>query len=389
MDNRRKVRPVVHLLAYSELGGVNLTVARLVKELGMGGLPSIVLAPKHGPIGVYLRGLGVRWLPLDTTAIYARSRALSAISNLRLLWSLQRLNAKLVVVHCPYAYRAFRHALRAVKWRRLLHLHIEYDGETISGCTKVRPDCLVTVSRGVQRAALSAWDCSYTEDKLRVECIPYGVDTNVFCPGDKGRARRQLGLVDSNQLVVLLAANLAPHKGQETAIRAISILKMRGIIVQLWLAGVDRQDTGYEEKLRALAEQTGVSDQVRFLGFRSDMPLLMRAADIVLLPSTREGLGLCLLEAMASGCPVVASPACGVTEVVIDGETGLLVLADDIEGWAQRIAVILTDSDLRQKLVSRAYNMVVSNYTLERFLSRMKQLYAEMMDISSGSRWVS
>jgi glycosyltransferase involved in cell wall biosynthesis len=103
------------------------------------------------------------------------------------------------------------------------------------------------------------------------------------------------------EFVVLLLANLAPHKGQATAIRALHALKQRGSAVECWLAGEDRSGKlGYEDQLRRLIADLDVADAVRFLGFRSDAPDLLRAADVLVLPSTHEGLPLSVLEAQAN-----------------------------------------------------------------------------------------
>ena len=129
--------------------------------------------------------------------------------------------------------------------------------------------------------------------------------------------------------MVLMLANLAPHKGQATAIRAVQILKRRGIPVDCWLVGERRTDVGsYEAELRQLCSALGVQDIVQFLGFRRDGPDLLRAADVFLLPSTHEGLPLSVLEAQAAHVPVIGAPIPGILEVVEDGMTGFVVPAD-------------------------------------------------------------
>ena len=142
--------------------------------------------------------------------------------------------------------------------------------------------------------------------------------------------------------LVLMVANLAPHKGQETAIRAMAILKKAGINVACWLAGVERRGEGdYTTRLQELCNELGVADRIRFLGHREDVPDLLRAADIFLLPSTSEGLPLSVLEAQATKVPVLAAPTAGIPEVITDGETGFLIPAEDAVGYAQRIESLL------------------------------------------------
>ena len=110
------------------------------------------------------------------------------------------------------------------------------------------------------------------------------------------------GTIDPNVPLILMAANLAPHKGQETALHAAAILKQRGFHTQFWFAGVERGgNLDYTKRLRRLVGELGISDQVRFLGQREDIPESLRAADFFVLPSTAEGLPLSILEAQASG----------------------------------------------------------------------------------------
>src|SRR5262249_28602479 len=148
-----------------------------------------------------------------------------------------------------------------------------------------------------------------------IVAIPNAVDTTRFFAGDKATAKRGVGARCALPLVVMLA-NLAPHKGQETAIRAVALLKNRGTPVCLSLAGTVPRGAGdYSEHLRNLIRELEVTELVQLLGQRQDAPELLRAADLFLLPSTHEGLPLSILEAQASKVPVLAAPTAGVPEV--------------------------------------------------------------------------
>jgi glycosyltransferase involved in cell wall biosynthesis len=139
-----------------------------------------------------------------------------------------------------------------------------------------------------------------------IVAVPNAVDMDRFHPEDKDLAKQKVG-APRNIPLILLVANLAPHKGHkghETAIRAVAILKERGVNAWLWFAGIERGDSlEYTERLKTLCGELGVAGRVRFLGQRSDVPELLRAADFFLLPSTSEGLPLSILEAQASKVP--------------------------------------------------------------------------------------
>ncbi len=186
--------------------------------------------------------------------------------------------------------------------------------------------------------------------------------------------------IDPNVPLILMAANLAPHKGQETALHAAAILKQRGFHTQFWFAGVERGgNLDYTKRLRRLVGELGISDQVRFLGQRDDIPELLRAADFFVLPSTAEGLPLSILEAQASGTPVLAAPTAGIPEIVIAGETGILVDANDAAGYAHHIKSLLCKRTQYFRLSERGRELVVREHSWKRYFSKMWDIYQELV----------
>jgi glycosyltransferase involved in cell wall biosynthesis len=177
-----------------------------------------------------------------------------------------------------------------------------------------------------------------------------------------------------------MLANLAPHKGQETAIRAAALLKRRGVDLTFWLAGVERAQGGYTRRLEALIGEAGVGDRVELLGQRGDAADLLRAADFFLLPSTHEGLPLSVLEAQASKVPVLAAPTAGVPEVVQDGETGFLLAADDPEAYALRLEQLVRQPELSRRVADRAHARTTSEYNWSAYCRRMTALYDELLE---------
>jgi glycosyltransferase involved in cell wall biosynthesis len=178
-----------------------------------------------------------------------------------------------------------------------------------------------------------------------------------------------------------MLANLAPHKGQEVAIRAIATLKAGGLDVALWLAGTERGGgQGYTHRLYSLACELGVAAQVRFLGHRDDAPDLLRAADLFLLPSTREGMPLSILEAQASKVPVLAAPTTGIPEIVTDGQTGFLIAPLDANAYADRMKLLLSHPDLARRITSCAYSQITSAHAANIYLQRILALYRSLLN---------
>jgi glycosyltransferase involved in cell wall biosynthesis len=118
-----------------------------------------------------------------------------------------------------------------------------------------------------------------------------------------------------------------------------------------------------------------IEKQILFLGFREDIANLVGAADIFALPSLSEGMPLSLLEAMAVGCPVVASAVNGVPEVVRDGVDGLLTVPGDVESLAGRLRNLADDPKLRHSLSEAARRRVRESFTARQTAERVGELY--------------
>lgn len=154
-------------------------------------------------------------------------------------------------------------------------------------------------------------------DPAKVAVHYTGIDTARFHPGDRAAARAALGLDDAP--AILSVGALIPRKGQALVIEALPALPG----VQYWLAGAGAEESRY----RALARQQGVEARVHFMGpvANADLPMLYRAADIVVMPSASEGLANAWVEALACGTPIAISDAGGAAELVTSPAAGRIV----------------------------------------------------------------
>ena len=215
--------------------------------------------------------------------------------------------------------------------------------------------------------------------RQKVVVAPNSVDTDRFFPAkDKVAAKLAVG-APTDQPLVLMLANLSPHKGQTTVIRAIAELKRKGIRATCWLAGVERDGQAFTESLKGSVKNLGLEKDVKLLGFRSDSPELMRAADIFVLPSTREGLPISLVEAQATGVPVIAAPTAGVPEVVSHRVTGLIAAADDHQAYAQGIEALIENGDLRQTIIQNAHQQATGEYNWTGYRNRIFGVYEQLL----------
>jgi glycosyltransferase involved in cell wall biosynthesis len=222
-----------------------------------------------------------------------------------------------------------------------------------------------------------------------VEVVHDPVDLAAFQPSASRRdqERRTLGIKPPT-VVLVVVAQLTPWKGQDDAIRALAELRRRGRDVTLLLTGsvifsgggTNFDNVAYARGLHQLADELGVSDRVRFLGERADVPAVLDAADIALLPSWREAYGRIAVEAMAMGLPVVATDIGGPPELVREGVDGLLLRPREPVLWAQRIEPLVDDAELRAR-ISRAARERSRQFDVP---ERMRQLLSIYRDLAGG-----
>lgn len=213
------------------------------------------------------------------------------------------------------------------------------------------------------------------KDKVRL--VYNGFDPVKAPQHDPGKAkalREQFGFDD--RPVVGLFGRLSEWKGQHVLLEALASLKdVQAMIVGGALFGQD----AYEAELRALATRLGLNDRVRFLGFRDDVLQLMAATDVVVHASiAAEPFGRVVVEAMLCGRPVVATRGGGVTEIVADGETGLLVPPADPVALAAAIEQIIRDPALAGKLAKAGYDDAARRFSLEASRAAIAALLCEI-----------
>ncbi|WP_456846362.1 glycosyltransferase [Cellulomonas sp. P5_C6] len=191
----------------------------------------------------------------------------------------------------------------------------------------------------------------YGADPDRVHVVEPGVDLDRFVPGDRGSARRELGLPEDRQ-IVLFAGRVQALKAPDVLVSALGVLRATGRPVPLLVVlGGPSGRSGAVRELQALASMTGVADDV-LVHPPADRDALARwyhAADVVAMPSRSESFGLVAAEAQASGVPVIAACVGGLRTIVDHDVSGRLVRGHDPEVWADVIADVLSSSDDRAR----------------------------------------
>lgn len=207
----------------------------------------------------------------------------------------------------------------------------------------------------------------------RVTIIYNAVDVDTFRPrsAEKRRfVRESFGFAEQVPLV-LCVGRMTSQKGQATLLQAMEHVKQNRISMKLVLIGDGASRKDYE----SLARARGLEDDVLFLGVRADVPDLLAAADLLVLPSLHEGFGLVLAEALATEVPVIASKTGPIPEIVRDQKTGLLFTPGDPIELALALRTLLNDAERRRVMGRLGREDVCSHFKLSTMVSHIEAFY--------------
>ncbi|MFH1417239.1 MAG: glycosyltransferase [Planctomycetota bacterium] len=300
--------------------------------------------------------LGIRRLLKETNCDLVHTHLLRAdlFGGAAARWSGMSVN-----VSTAYAIGAFRRAKRR-KTDRLLDVATAWlPTHTIAVSEAVKRDC-------VERLRMNA---------DRVTVIHTGIDPPPERDAAAAESLRRAWGVSPGEPLIVTVARLSYEKGIDTLIDAAAILRETHPGARVVVAG-DGPDQGeLEERIR----RRGVSDMVRLAGFHADVWPVFWAADVVCMPSKSEGMPNVLLEAMAAGCPVVATNVGGVPEAISSGENGLLVEPENAAALASALASLIDDAPMAQRLAREARRTVEQRFLARDVVGRYAALYERLL----------
>jgi glycosyltransferase involved in cell wall biosynthesis len=340
---------IVHSVTSGEAAGGQVVALQLARAARAAGHDCVFVSPDDGPFLAQARaeGFATQLLRLD------RLFRLDGVA--RLAWLLRREKADVLHLHTPLVATILgRLAGFVARVPVVSHVHIENHFPArpaqaalyrrLDNATARRCAALITVSRG-------------TRDALEAQGYPPG--RTVVIHNGVAPATAEPAALDIPRPVVGEIARLAEVKGQRTLLRACADLDVSVVLV-----GTDLEQGGaYRALLEREADELGMRARVLFTGYRADAAALLRSFDVFALPSTTEGLPLVLLEAMAAGVPVVATPVGGVPELVEDGVTGLLVPPEDPAALAAALRTLLDDAETARLLAAAARRRVEAEFS--------------------------
>lgn len=273
----------------------------------------------------------------------------------------------------PWVWR--RPAISVVATRHIMNNH---DKRTLfHRAIYRRLDALIVMSRALKKNVLD----THPLRERDVHVVNLGLDFERFDPTqvDASAQRRAWG-ADDDTLVIGLVGRIDPAKGQATFIRAAAgLMKSPELARRARFVIVGEETLGstanYLQELREMVRQFGLEDQVVFAGFQTNIPEIMRAFDVFVMPSRQEAFGLVAIEAMAMGCPIIISSGGSSDEIIGNEEFGLRVRPDDAFDLQCKLQRMLSEPDLRESMGRRAREHVVAHFDRKLRLLRTLEIY--------------
>ncbi len=271
--------------------------------------------------------------------------------------------------------------------KSVIHMHVGYD-DWLARSVKWslgQADAIVAISEFVKRSLVNA---GYEEEKIYV--VYNALDLSGWDPQlDGSPVRQELG-IGAQAPVVGIVSRIFKWKGHAYLLEAMQTVTQQVPEARLMIVGEDdpRADPGsgsFRAQLESRAEELGIKDKVLFTGFRTDVPRVMAALDVFAHPSWEEPFGMVFLEAGALEKPVVCWASGGAPEVIVHGETGLLVERGSVPALAEALVTLLEDPALRHRMGEAGRRRTAEVFTPRRMSQTMLEVYQALL----SRRWQS
>jgi glycosyltransferase involved in cell wall biosynthesis len=363
---------ILHLINTLSAGGAELHLLTLCRHLRRQGVETVVACLREQvkdsrSLRVDFENEGSRVINLRADSRYD-SRFLGKIARV-----VTDERPDVLHTHLPRAdlAGAYAHFLNpSVVWICSVHAIYSEDWSArwslpLFRCLWKRTDAIVCISHAVRH-----WVTQNSIPVERTKVIHYGIETERFLR-PKNSFRDEWGCTE--RAIIGSIGRLEPRKNHECLIAAMPEICKSVPNAMLLIAGHD--PWGYGATLRRIIDELGLRDKVRLIGFQDDAVSFLDAIDVFAFATKSEGFGQVLVEAMAAGKPVVASRIPPLTEIVVDGDCGLLVEKDNPKAFAAALSRLLHHREERQSMGARGRERVNSHFTAKRMSNETLELY--------------
>ncbi len=364
---------ILYVVTTLPVGGAEEHLRTVVKNLDRGAFrPTVCCIGKKGAIGEEIESLGVEVIVLDKM----RHKRWDSSITKEIVGIIRERDIDIVHTHLYHANMYGRAAaskagVPVVVTEHNVYLKYKLKRKLINRFLARNTARIIAVSGAVREYVIGRDSL----DPDKVEVVYNGIELDRFDSSlTKNEARSETGLPE-NIPIIGSVARLTEQKGHIYLIRAMKGILQKIPEAKLVLAG----DGPLAKELKDEADSLGITQSILFLGARRDVPMLLQAFDLYVLPSVWEGLGIAVIEAMASALPVVVSNTGGLTELVSDGDNGRLVEPKDVEGLSSAIVEILGDAEMKRLYGSRSHALANEKFSVEAMVSTLTKIYTDVV----------
>lgn len=357
------------------IGGAETNLLNILRYCREGGFEPVgVLLPDDGPLAAEVRKIGIDVGQIRYHAFHWRNPFRYAQTMAQLLTWIRRTGP--TVIHLNHQWLVSHVVQAGIITRTPVVCHVRnfLNADFVSSQRRWlnKVQAIIVESRAVEHRVLELG-----LPQKHVHLIYNGVDRKRFHDSDSRTVERSPGSV------IGFSGRIVPEKGPEDLIRGMPLVLKRVPAARLCFLGQDQEKGAYVERLKSLALQLGVQGSVTFLGFRRDSENVLRDFDVLAIPSRKampEGLPLTMLEGLAAGCLVVATPNSGVPEAIHHGDTGFLVAFENPEALAAGIIEALTlPNSVKQRIRNVGKELVVSQFSIERQVTQLGRVFQDLV----------
>lgn len=383
-----------------QVGGAERLLLTILARLDRANFDPVLICPEHGPLRKMATGLGV---PAEIASVLHARFTWRADHLIRYLKSFARVildlrkkvisaNPDLIHANSVRAGLVVTVATLGLNKQVVWHIHDLLPRHPFNSVIRA----VGLLSRrtrmiAVAQASADRFIGSFRPLQRRVTVIPNGVDLERFHPDQntrqKIRGELQLG---ADAPVIGIIGRLTPSKGQLELLQTFKRVVSEFPNATLLIAGAPafNQEHEYAELLKRAAFELGISNRVLMLGARDDVSAVMQALDLIVVNSSSEACCLVVLEAMASGVPVLATRTGGTPELIEHGRDGWLVPLRDEDHLVTAIMKLIGQPELRAQLAEHARQRITSRFGMDQYIREIQNFYREsdVVDVYSLSR---
>ncbi|MFP4381829.1 MAG: glycosyltransferase family 4 protein [Candidatus Sumerlaeia bacterium] len=382
----KQAQTVLFLSPSSRLLGARRSLLQLVTHLDPSRYRPVVITKPHGDLVMALRKSKVECHPIFLGSWRKGKHFLARPWRIHQIAKVAR-KSKAALIHsneffsCPYGVRASN---RAGNIPVISHMRLSITERQIRNYDLHKAARVICVSEAAARCFEKPWD----DWRSRVEVVYNGVDISEFHPNESRSEARMRYRLGPEHFVIGQFGLISPRKQVHLLLEAMARLKegmSMGLQPYALIVGSPgHSDAEYEKEVKHFVVKEGLQDMVRFIPFTPDVADIYRACDVNVLISNQEGFGRTIIEAGAMGIPSVGTRIGGIPELIIDGETGLLIEPnDDGSELADRLRFLISHHHRAIEMGQAAEKRVREHFTIAKHCEKIMHIYDRVIKEAS------